>query len=287
LLLGLPVPGIFLSREFESQKLLVIDGQQRLRTLHFFYEGIFADSGKEFRLQGISSQFKGTSYKTLSDEDRRRLDDSIIHATIVKQDEPSDDNSSIFHIFERLNSGGLQLQSQEIRSAVFQGPFNNLLKALNRNSAWRKLFGPTHRRMRDQELILRFFALYFDGDRYSQTIKEFLNTFMGKHRNLKSLDRQELNDIFSHACSAILRGIGEDAFKPSRAVNAAVFDAVMVGIARRLEQGPISDHEKLRENHSRLLEDARFTKVIESGTSNEENVRRRLELATEAFEGVD
>ncbi len=48
LLLGLPVPGIFLSRDIENQKLMVIDGQQRLRTLQYFYEGIFAKTGREW-----------------------------------------------------------------------------------------------------------------------------------------------------------------------------------------------------------------------------------------------
>jgi uncharacterized protein with ParB-like and HNH nuclease domain len=41
LLLGLPVPGIFMSKELNTNKLLIIDGQQRLKTLQFFYKGIF------------------------------------------------------------------------------------------------------------------------------------------------------------------------------------------------------------------------------------------------------
>src|SRR5206468_12424422 len=85
LLLGLPVPGIFLSKEEQAQKLLVIDGQQRLRTLEYFYDGIFRPTGRQFALQGVQPQFEGKTYRTLSAEDRRRLDDSILHATIIKQ----------------------------------------------------------------------------------------------------------------------------------------------------------------------------------------------------------
>lgn len=111
LLLGLPVPGIFLAREPESNRLLVIDGQQRLRTLSAFYKGVLR--GQEFRLsKGVQSQFVDRTYETLEPEDRRRLDDSIIHATVIKQDVPSDDESSVYFIFERLNTGGTLLQPQ-------------------------------------------------------------------------------------------------------------------------------------------------------------------------------
>lgn len=100
LLLGLPVPGIFLSKERESNKLLVIDGQQRLRTLQYFYDGIVADSEREFALIGVQQQFLGATYRKLQDNDRRLLDNSIIHATVVQQDEPSDDESSVYYIFD-------------------------------------------------------------------------------------------------------------------------------------------------------------------------------------------
>ena len=85
LLLGLPVPGIFLARDQDTQKMLVIDGQQRLSSLQYFYSGIFAETGREFRLKYVQEQFAGLTYKSLPEEDRRRLDDSIIHATIVSK----------------------------------------------------------------------------------------------------------------------------------------------------------------------------------------------------------
>ncbi len=118
LLLDLPVPGIFLAKEQEEQKLIVIDGQQRLRTLQYFYEGTFLPNGKKFALSGVVPRFSGATYNSLRDGDRRRLDDSTIHATIIKQNVPLDDDSSIYHIFERLNTGSVPLQPQEIRSAI-------------------------------------------------------------------------------------------------------------------------------------------------------------------------
>ncbi len=92
LLLGLPVPGIFLVKE-AGGRLLVLDGHQRLFTLRAFYDGII--HGKEYKLENVQKQFLDNTYADLDTEDRRRLDDSIIHATVIRQDEPSDDQSSI------------------------------------------------------------------------------------------------------------------------------------------------------------------------------------------------
>jgi hypothetical protein len=91
LLLGLPVPGIFLVKE-PSGVLLVLDGHQRLYTLRAFYDGVIHK--EEYRLTNVQERFEGKRYKDLDTEDRRRLDDSIIHATIVRQDEPKEDQSS-------------------------------------------------------------------------------------------------------------------------------------------------------------------------------------------------
>ncbi len=127
LLLGeLPVPGIFLFKEPDTQKLMIVDGQQRLLTLFSAStRGIFDD--KSFRLTGVSDEFNQKNYEALAHEDQRRLDDSILHATIFQQSEPSDDRSSIYQVFERLNTGGTPLHSQEIRACVYRGNLNRLL----------------------------------------------------------------------------------------------------------------------------------------------------------------
>ena len=125
----------------DSADLLVIDGLQRLKTLQYFYEGRFPETDKVFRLRDIQSKYLGKTYQELDADAKQRLDDSIIHATVVKQDEPSEDNSSIYLVFERLNTGGLQLQPQEIRSAIYAGEFAELLRELNQYPAWRNIYG--------------------------------------------------------------------------------------------------------------------------------------------------
>lgn len=283
LLLDLPVPGIFLSRETETQKLMVIDGQQRLRTLQYFYKGIFEPNGKKFALQGVS-EFSGLTYNTLRYEDRRRLDDSILHATIIKQDTSFDDDSSIFQIFLRLNTGGIPLNSQEIRSAIYHGEFNDLLKELNENKTWRSLYGEIDSRMQDQQLILRFLALYFNFDNYTKPMTWFLNRYMGENRHLKTQSAEEIKKIFTNTIELVIKSLGKNAFKPKRKLNSAVFDAVMVGIARRLEKGNIKDIDGLRTKYELLLDDQDFaTRVFRGGIASEDIVKRRIRLATEAF----
>ncbi len=289
LLLGLPVPGIFLAKETDSQKLLVIDGNQRLKTLQYFYHGDFKDSGKGFSLKDVQEQFEGKNYKTLESNDRIKLDDSIIHATIVKQDKPTDDNSSIYYIFERLNTGGSLLQPQEIRACIYHGDFNELLDELNLNKNWRSIFGKTSVRLKDREFILRFFALYFKFSTYKPPMKGFLNTSMGENRKLKKHSKEELSNLFNKTIEIIFKSMGDRAFRPGKAINAAIFDAVMVGVATRLfksEKGEIKDLGKLREKYNSLLEDSVFIEAYKNHTSDERTVKIRINLAIEAFKDV-
>lgn len=283
LLLGLPVPGIFLVKEANG-KHLVLDGQQRLVTLESFYNVLF--QGKEFSLEHVQDQWKQKTYKTLNPEDRRRLDDSIIHATIVRQDEPAEDQSSIYLVFERLNSGGTFLQPQEIRVALYHGAFAGLLSKLNENADWRALFGKKSPRLKDIELILRFLALYFYAGSYRKPMKEFLNRYMATNQTLEKQPEEQLGTIFQSTVSTILRGIGVRAFRPKAAVNAAVLDSVMVGVATRLAQGQITAEDRFKAAYLELLGNAQYQEATTRSTADEENVRRRLQLAKDAFSQV-
>jgi hypothetical protein len=283
LLLGLPVPGIFLAREVASHALLVIDGQQRLRSLQYFYNGMFPQTERAFRLKGVQAQFEGKRYEDLSTADRRRLDDSIIHATVVKQDEPSQDQSSIYHIFERINTGGVQLHPQEIRTSIYHGSICMLLDELNQVSEWRDIYGPASKTMRDQELILRFFALLYYRKDYKRPMKDFLNKAMGRRRNADTAEVEEMHRRFTETISLIHRTLKSKAFRPKRALNAAVFDAVTVAVAEALASkstaGRRSFERGFVSHYKRLLEDAKFQVAVNKSTADEEVVRRRLEIA--------
>ncbi|MBF8276276.1 MAG: hypothetical protein HW390_1349 [Candidatus Brocadiaceae bacterium] len=284
LLLGLPVPSIFLVKE-PNGKFLVLDGQQRLQTLKNFYSCIFR--GIEFKLSEVQPRWEGKTYKDLHPEDRRRLDNSIIHAIIVRQDEPTEDQSSIYLIFERLNSGGTILQPQEIRVALYHGDFASLLSKLNENPAWRKLYGLKSSRLKDIELILRFLGLYFHPGSYKKPMKAFLNRYMAANRNLLKQPENIIRPIFEKTVSTILNGIGLKAFRPfSSSINAAVLESVMYGVATRLSVGPLTDTGAFKNSYDKLMKLDIYKHAVSSGTADEENVSKRLEAAKNAFSAV-
>lgn len=283
LLLGLPVPGIFLVKQ-PSGVLLVLDGHQRLKTLRSFYDGLF--EGREYRLNKVQERFSGRTYADLEPEDRRRLDDSIIHATVVRQDQPAGDDSSIYQIFERLNSGGTVLQPQEIRIALYHGPFVKLLGELNELEDWRALFGNRSKRLKDMELILRSLALFFYGDNYKRPMKSFLTNYMAANRDLERQDEAEIRPRFEMATRVIRNHLGERAFKPKAAVNAAVLDSLLVAMMRRLDKGPILNTAELQTAYRTLMEDGEYLTATSRATADEEQVRTRMTKATNALLGV-
>ena len=286
LLLGLPVPGIFLWKDPESQRLAIIDGSQRLRTLKYFCDGRI--SNRKFALgQYTHSNFKGKTYADLGSSDRRRLDDSIIHASVVRQEEPDEDHTSIFYIFQRINTGGSPAAPQEIRNAIYQGTLNNMLDRLNSNERWRAIYGKESNRLKDQELILRFLALHHNSKYYKAPMKEFLNRFMAANRGASESNVARFESEFSTAIEIIDATIGKDAFKYERQINAAVFDAVMVGVARRLTSGKITNHARLITQYRELLGNEQFRESTMRATSNEQSVMKRIKMATSTFTDIE
>jgi len=293
LILGLPVPGIFLSTEPKTNKLLIIDGQQRLLTLYHFFKGYNKKypqeryKDKDFKLKGVQQSLIGKTYNTLDSQDRIGLENSIIHSTIIRQDTPSNDESSIYLIFERLNSGGTNLNSQEIRACLFYGKFNELLNELVNNEDWRLLFEKQNQRSKEPELILRFFALYYNYENYKSPLKLFLNGFIEDNRNLEIYNKETLNKLFSDTIHFIWNILGKSAYVQNKKINAAVFDAVSVGLAKRLEKGNINNNELFKTKYNELLDMSEFVECVLSRTSNESSVKLRIDLAIKQFEDIE
>jgi Protein of unknown function DUF262 len=282
LLMGLPVPGIFLYKDTETNEHLVIDGQQRLRTLQAFYKGKFND--KTFRLFGVREPWNGKSYEELDNSDILKLDDSVVHATIFQQDQPKDVLDSIYFVFERINSGGIRLSPQEIRNCVNLGPFIKMVKVANQCTSWRNVFGPINNRAKDEELIVRFMALYQDGDKYERPMNKFLNDFSARENKETPEIISALYDKFQSTIKVVESAIGNRAFRLVRALNAAVFDAVMVGIAKRIDHNPEPSLERIRLAYDALLVEPSFKTACERSTANEENVQTRRSAAIAAFQ---
>jgi hypothetical protein len=117
-------------------------------------------------------------------------------------------------------------------------------------------------------------------------MKGFLNSFMGRHKHLAHISKKQMTAVFKPTIEIVHQAIGDRAFRLAKVLNAAVFDGVMVGVARRLERGPITDLAALANQYTALITNPEFLAVAEKATADEESVFTRLRLATAAFEKV-
>jgi hypothetical protein len=282
LLLGYPVPGIFLVRQAD-RRYLVLDGQQRLRTLRNFMDG--QHEGKDFFLQNVAEKFKGLTYANLSESQRRQVDDTFFQATVVATDGSSESLDAVYQIFERLNAGGTQLTPHEIRVALYAGPFIDYLERLNKITAWRSIFGKKSPRLRDQELVLRILALLVAADEYEAPLKSFLNKFAGRQRRLdQGLDTTAFEQAFTEASQMLLRADGHSSLRPGGPqINVAMTEAVFVALLTRLQESRDIDEPRLAAALVALPNDAVFALATTRATARVENVSDRLRIAKTAI----
>ena len=284
-LLGLPVPGVFLYRDHLTKKLQLIDGQQRIMSVIRFFDGEFGS--RPFRLKNVNERWQGKTFQELTESEQIELHDSVLRATIVRQLNP-EDNSSVYHIFERLNTGTVGLNAMEIRKCLYPGRLFTLLEELNTLPDWRKIVGPPEpdRRLRDLELILRFAAMLESWERYQKPMRNFLSHYMSDKQKLAPVDQQAVCDhirtTFEHTCADVLRGLGEKPFHRNRALNPSLLDSVMVTVSAARDKG----HRICRAEYDGLLGDKEFADAaITRSTSDTAMVRKRFERARQVMLG--
>ena len=314
LILGLPVPQLFLYEQ-ERNKFLVIDGQQRLMSIYYFIKKRFprkerrADIRRIFDQEGTipdkvlyddkyfqtfnlrlasslpnrENKFRGLNYATLGDY-KTQLDLRPIRNIVVKQNAPSGDDSSMFEVFNRLNTGGVNLRPQEIRTSMYHSDFYLMLYRINtENKKWRTLLksDAPDLHMKDIEILLRGFAMLLDGHKYAPSMVRFLNLFSKKCMNHSAEINEYLERLFGsflHACSALPDNVffneGNNRF------NIALYEAVFAvsGKGAIAEKRPIDgllDTRKIRE----LEQDKEFSQASSVSTTSTANVKKRLDRA--------
>ncbi len=280
-LVGLPVPAVFLYNERATQKHLVIDGQQRLKSVFYYIDGYFGDERQErrrvFRLKGLNerSPFHELAFDDLQEEDQRRLKNAVLRAFIVNQLSP-DDDTSVIHIFERLNTGGTLLTNQEIRHSVYHGSFSGFLDRFNELSHWRQILGKPDpdARKRDVELLLRFLALR-EPEGYVKPMKDYLSAFMRVHKDASESFLEKSGNTFERTCRTVVETLGSKPFHVRAGVNAAVLDAVMTAFSQNLDNIP----GDIGNRYLRLLEASEFVNCTLGGTTDVDVVHRRLSYA--------
>lgn len=309
IIIGLPIPQVFLYEESRND-FLVIDGQQRLMTIYYFIKQrfpkkekraalrvIFSEHGKipdeilhnddyfsKFNLRLIAklpdvpNKFNKLNYSTLG-EFKTQFDLRTIRNVIIKQNVPKDDDSSIYEIFNRLNSGGINLKPQEIRASLYHSNFYAMLVRINLNTSWRRLLGleEPDLHMKDIEILLRSFAMLIEGSKYKPSMTKFLNSFS---KNSKEIDDERIKylknlfESFIASCQALPK---EAFLSKSQKFNISLFDSTFAALcctgfpAREFVSEPVN-HEKLIQ----LQNDPQFVEASKSDTASKTNVETRL-----------
>lgn len=285
-LLGLPVPPIFLFASKEDARQLVVDGQQRMKTVFYFFDGTFGEPTQDkkivFRLKGLSesSPYFNKTFEELTERDQRRLKNSVLRSFIIQQLDPADD-TSVYHVFERLNTGGTALSNQEVRNCVYRGAFNDLLRSLNTHDCWRTLLGAPKpdSRQKDIELILRFMSL-LDWHDYQKPLKEFMSKSMKRLNKKPQEELEKLAELFISTCKRAQQALGPRAFHVTNGLNTAVYDSMMVGIAR----APAATPEKIQGMYNTLLADTDYRKNIRDATTDVDIMKKRMEAVVNALQ---
>ena len=313
LILGLPVPQIFLYQK-ERNKFLVIDGQQRLLSIYYYIKQRFPlvekraelrkvfdlNNGipdsilfndmyfQDFKLQlsksenGEKNPLDGLRYNTLGLY-KSNFEFMTIRCMAIRQNEPKEGDSSVFEIFSRLNTGGVNLSNQEIRACLYYSDFFRMLNILNQNSIWRNIYGkPEDGKFRDVEIILRSFALLCDGENYSGSMNGFINRFAKKAMNYSTSEIEYFENLFTsflESCSEISR----ETFATKKGeFNGALFDSVFVAtVDRYYKEKSLVGGKTQPDKINALKKDVEFEEAITHSTSHTKMVKKRLEKARE------
>ncbi len=286
LLLDVPLPIVYLAEESDGQE-SVIDGQQRLTSFFEFLDGHFA-------LHGLTAltELNGTNYANLDREFQGKIRRSSIRSITLQKES---DSELRFEIFERLNTGSVALNDQELRNCIFRGPYNTLLKDLAAEADFMHLLGLTRpeRRMRDVEYVLRFAAFYHASYlNYRPSIKSFLNADMRRYRQISLTDIHDLRRTFKKSCILVRSFLDRNAFKrfypgdeknpngrwEARRFNASLYDVLMYGFTLYDAPQVYPYLDSLREAYISLMtDDADFVTAIQLSTSARERVVARFD----------
>lgn len=307
ILLGLPVPGIFLAKT-SDEKRLIVDGYQRIMTVYDYVKrGIFGNSGKTFTLsnsENINEKWRRKTFQELQPDEQRKIRTTPIHAIIFEQKEPRDD-TGMYQIFERINTSGRSLKPQEIRNCVYHGAFNAFLLELNKNVNWRNIYGSNieDNRMSDIELILRMFAFAYlpeqkEANQRQINLVKYLNLFMKQNNNFEIVEREELRDQFEDIMLFLYDTFDKNLFrngkvceggiKYSNNINPAILDAVYTAtVFLRKAQGLASlSGSNLCKEYENLIKNDDFQDAISKRTTNIEKIKIRVSLAANILYGV-
>ena len=285
-ILEVPLPMIYLAEEHDGRE-AIIDGQQRL-TAFFKY----LDS--DYPLTGINvlKEIRGKYFVDLDRFTQNAIKRCSIRTTTIKKESSE---SLRFEIFERLNTGAVSLNDQELRNCIYRGPYNLLLKELSQDPEFKYLIGITklEKRMRDVELVLRFAAFYHNSYlHYSSPMRKFLNSDMMRYQYISEDETNELKKAFKNSLHILRSLFGKHAFRrfyrgtfenvngywEPKKFSASLYDVLMYTFAKEDKHQIYQHLDPVREAIIHCMtEDDDFIETIERGTSNKAMIVRRFD----------
>lgn len=318
LLRGLPIPPIYTCRNKENQ-LEVLDGQQRILSLFFYYIGYYLDRKKnnsvdfsELKMEGCSfkeallnqlaleklhirlkvggEEEVNVDYDALPVEIKRRIDYTSITVIEIKIDDEKQRTKILRKIFENLNAKGSLLSQQELRNGIYACPFYDMLQSYNRhNERWRKLWGKEDAAERDMEVLLRLCALR----RYVRVERKEASNFNFMIETYHS-SYGKLFDQFSEETMFL----DKEQTKEYRDSLSRFFDLFQVGRTQSdkvtLLESFYVVYEKLGVNkpitpevYKKILNDQRYISHARQGTVKMKNMNGRWKAVYEIWTGKD
>ena len=299
LILNIPIPTVYLSQDVDVDEEVdddvarysVIDGQQRLTAIYGFMTNAYKLEGLE-----VLELLNGSYYKDLPPFLIRRLEERTIKCLRI---DSTVDPQVKFDIFERLNSGAVQLESQELRNAIYRGKFNDIIKELAKNEDFRKLLGidlknPEEnnkvKKMQDVEYVLRFYS-YIDGEgeNMKKSFKDFLSEQMDKYNKFDSNDLERLKKHVEKVMSFIIIQLGTDAFakykveneklKLQSHFNAAVYDAISIAVSDKImEDDSFTITTQMKQGLKQLFFNDDFIDSINGSTNDKSKILKRIKM---------
>ncbi|MTJ11646.1 DUF262 domain-containing protein [Anabaena sp. UHCC 0187] len=244
ILLGIPIPPIFVAEDGNGVWELV-DGLQRISTVLSFF-GVLSSDDQGIRdknnwalTEGEKVQaLEGFTYETIPNQFRLNIKRATCRVEILRSNSAYDMR---FELFNRLNTGGSPLTTQEIRNCIYRDispKFNDFLKELAANQDFRTLIdlsNEQYEQLYDEELALRFISLYQNLNNVRTSIAQHMTKFMKDALDKESFDYARYKQIFSEVF-ALLKPLGKKIFRQQDGNFAtALYDVITIGVAENYD----------------------------------------------------
>lgn len=279
IILNFPLPPIYLNQTKEN-KFIVIDGLQRTTALRDFYNGVYPLSG----IRALP-KYNDLYFKDLPEMLQSKFEDKKLTVFVLK---PSTPMVVIYDLFNRINTGGTQLNRQEVRNCIFIGKSTRLLKELSAKKEFKEAiwWGVRDNRMKDREVVLRYLSFrWFDFENdYKGDMSDFLEIAMRSINQMDDLHIAGLKADFIRTMKWTFKIWERENFRiPTEhtrgTINTAILEAVGRYISFKSDRFLENNKEVIYDNYFILIKDSKFKEAVTTSTSSKVHVFDRFTQA--------